>query len=72
MRNLVHQIPESSVPIAILGFITESETVTTEEGQNLANELGVSYYESNLTERKSIETIFHDLAIEVLRKKGDI
>ncbi|MFX1286067.1 MAG: hypothetical protein ACFFB5_20655 [Promethearchaeota archaeon] len=50
-------------------FIIESGTVITEEGQNLARELGVSYYESNLTDKKTIDTIFYDLAIKVLQKQ---
>ncbi|MFX1286091.1 MAG: hypothetical protein ACFFB5_20775 [Promethearchaeota archaeon] len=64
-------IPESLVPIALVGFITESETVTTAEGQNLADELRVLYYESKPTDKKTVETIYHDLIIEVLRVKSE-
>ena len=61
-------IPQSSVPIALVGFITESETVTTEEGQNLAEELGVSYYETKLTNKRIMAEICQDLTLKVLNK----
>lgn len=41
--------------------------VTTAEGQSLAEELGLSYYETRPTAKK-IEQIFHDLVIKVLLK----
>ncbi len=70
-KEFKRYIPESSVPIALVGFITESETVTTAEGQNLADELRVLYYESKPTDKKTVETICHDLIIEVLRFKSE-
>ncbi|MFX0206965.1 MAG: hypothetical protein ACFFDT_13340 [Candidatus Hodarchaeota archaeon] len=43
------------------------EEVTTAEGQSLAEELGLSYYETRPTDKK-IEQIFHDLVFKVLQK----
>jgi len=106
-KEFKKHIPEASVPVALVGFITKSESkvdtptflkiqkrlentgewigwanneeinnneeiyeeITTDEGQSLAEELGLSYYETRPTDKKIIEQIFHDLTLKVIRKK---
>lgn len=56
--------PEQSVPIILIGFITSSEEIiTTEEGNTLAKELEVNYYEvkQKESEPEEVEEIFRDL-----------
>ena len=60
-------IPQPSVPIALVGFITDSEEVTTEEGQNLAEELGVSYYETKPSDRSIMADVCQDLSFKILK-----
>ena len=45
------------------------EEITLEEGRSLAEKLGLSYYETRPTDKKIIEGIFHDLTLQVLRRK---
>ena len=59
-------ISHPSVPVALVGFVTESEEVTTVEGQNLADELNASYYELTPTDTKITEKILHDLTKKIL------
>ncbi|MFX1286606.1 MAG: hypothetical protein ACFFB5_23415 [Promethearchaeota archaeon] len=57
------------IPIFLIGFITNSEEITTLEGQNLAEELKFFYYETKLTDKETIAKIFEDLAARVLAIK---
>ena len=61
----------SSVPIGLVGLITNTEKVTSDEGQELAGELGASYYETVVDDLKCIEHIFYDLTLNALRKKRE-
>ncbi|UCG02694.1 MAG: hypothetical protein JSW11_01630 [Candidatus Heimdallarchaeota archaeon] len=45
------------------------EEITTAEGQSLAEELGLSFYETRPTDKKISEQIFHDLTLQVLRRR---
>ena len=67
-KEFKKQIPKSSVPITLVGFITDSEAVTTEEGQNLAEELGISYYETKPTNRRIMAEVCQDLALKIINK----
>lgn len=60
-------IPHPSVPVALVGIITKSEDVTSDEGQNLADALNTLYYEIPHS-GKGFEQIFHDLTRKVLEK----
>jgi GTPase SAR1 family protein len=59
----------SSLPMGLVGLITQPEKITFEAGQRLAVELGARYYETIVDDSKYIEHIFRDLTLEVLRKK---
>jgi Rab family protein len=59
----------SSLPMGLVGLITQPEKITVEAGQRLAVELGARYYETSVDDPKYIEHIFRDLTLEVLRKK---
>ncbi|UCG00659.1 MAG: hypothetical protein JSW11_13695 [Candidatus Heimdallarchaeota archaeon] len=45
------------------------EEITPEEGQSLAEELGLSYYETRPTDKKISGQIFHDWSLRVLQKE---
>ena len=48
-------------PVVILGVTTDSEEITTEEGERLAKTLKCLYFETALTDKNQIETVFHKL-----------
>lgn len=47
--------------LVLIGLIQELEDVTTEEGERLAERLGMSYYEMTLESGKTINEIFRKL-----------
>jgi small GTP-binding protein len=62
-------IPDKSIPLALVGIITNSEHVSAEDGQELAKKYKMNYYETKPTILKQISRIFHDLSRQVLSKK---
>ena len=69
-KEFRRHIPSSSVPIALVGIITESEEVTTDEGQNLAKEHRSSYYETDVTDIETITTVVKELTLKVIRRNS--
>ncbi len=65
-------IPKRRIPIALVSFLTESEAVTTEEGQLLAKELVTHYFETRHTDKEVIEEIFDTLILQVLKKSVSV
>jgi small GTP-binding protein len=63
-------IPDESIPIALVGIINNSEHVTTKEGKKLAKKYNLNYYEAKSTIVKQISRIFYDLTRQVLSKKS--
>jgi hypothetical protein len=61
--------PRIEVTTALVGIITDSEEVTTIEGLNLADEIGIHYCETKPTDSETIKGIFQDLTRKVLSKK---
>lgn len=61
-------IPKLSIPLALVGFLTDSEVVTKEEGQQFAEELDAHYFEIQPTNEEAIKEIFHELVLLVLKK----
>lgn len=57
-------------PIALMGFFPESTVVTSEEAQNLGDELGMTYYETNPNDDTTITNVFHDFLKKVLKTRG--
>ncbi|MFX0211098.1 MAG: hypothetical protein ACFFDT_34280 [Candidatus Hodarchaeota archaeon] len=53
-------------PIYLVGITRETEEVTTEEGETLANQLGINYVETLIHDREKVEEIMHDLTKEIL------
>ena len=66
-KELKKYIPQTT-PIALIGFVSDSEEVTTAEGQNLAEELSIHYYETKPTDNETIEGIFHNITRKMLEK----
>ena len=58
--TLEHDL-QMEVPTALVGIITNSEEVTRVEGQNLAKDLSVFYYETQPSNKENIARIFCDL-----------
>lgn len=50
-----------SLPITLVGIKGESEKVTTEQGQTLAEKLNMAYYETLIIDKQQISTILKDL-----------
>ncbi|MFX0207544.1 MAG: leucine-rich repeat domain-containing protein [Candidatus Hodarchaeota archaeon] len=62
-------IPDMSIPLALVGIITNSEHITSEDGQNLARKHKMHYYETKPSLPKQISRIFHDLSRQVLNMR---
>ncbi len=58
-------------PIALVGLVSDPEEVTTEKGQDLAEELNASFYETHPTDKKKTAQIFHDMALRVISIPDD-
>ncbi len=54
------------MPLALIGFISESENVTSSEGKSLADELSMAFYELDSTNFSIIEQIFHSIIQKIL------
>jgi small GTP-binding protein len=68
VKEFRKHIPDQRVPIGFVGFITESEEVTTKEGQGLKKARNMKYYEIKVKDTKSIEKIMIDVAEAVIHK----
>jgi len=61
-------IPESA--IAFVGLHDDSEVVTQAEGQSLAQELGVDYFEMAIDDLQTLDAVVRSLVQKVLIHKG--
>ena len=61
-------VPDQRVPIGFVGFITESEEVTTREGEELEKARNTKYYETEVNDTKQIEKIMTDVVEAVIHK----
>ena len=68
-REFKKHIPAVSVPIALVGFLAEPEVVTSEMGENLADELGLSYNEVSSYQADQLHQIIENLTRKVLLQK---
>ncbi|MFX0207279.1 MAG: hypothetical protein ACFFDT_14930 [Candidatus Hodarchaeota archaeon] len=59
-------IPDPTIPVALVGIITNFEQVTVEEGQTIAQTHNMCYYETQVTDYEQIRYIFHELTRQVL------
>ena len=50
----------------MVGIVTEKEEITYEEGQELANQLNIDYYETKVTENRNVSQILQDLTKKIL------
>jgi GTPase SAR1 family protein len=71
LRHTKHTVdfdPEEKIPVVIVGLITDRETVTTEEGQVLADKLNLPYYETSPTDKEAISDIYRQLIRKALSR----
>lgn len=59
---------DPTIPIALVGLISDSEQVTTEEGQKIAKKHNVFYYETQVTDSEQVCHIFIELTRQVLNR----
>ncbi|MFX0051360.1 MAG: hypothetical protein ACFFAJ_12875 [Candidatus Hodarchaeota archaeon] len=59
-------VSSQDIPIALVGFNTNSKEVTSEEGQELADELGMDYFETKTTDKERVIKIYKNLAKKFL------
>ena len=50
-----------SLPLTLVGIITEKEIVTSKEGENMAHELGMDYYEVSVSDEEAKSQILHKI-----------
>jgi len=50
-----------SLPLTLVGIITEKEIVTSKEGENMAHELGMDYYEVSVSDEEAKSQILHEI-----------
>ncbi|MHA2202992.1 MAG: Rab family GTPase, partial [Candidatus Hodarchaeales archaeon] len=75
--NLKYELREKKgtfidVPVVLLGLIGDSEVLTREEGQNLAKELGIRYYEMRETNEQGFSELIFSLALDILTRFANI
>ena len=63
-------IPNPIVPVAFIGLHDDSEVVTQAEGQSLAQELGVDYFEMAIDDLQTLDAVVRSLVQKVLIHKG--
>jgi hypothetical protein len=59
--ELFARIPDKSNSLALVGVITENNVITKSEGEKLADELGMNYYETTMDDEKLKTRIFQEL-----------
>ncbi len=57
----------SSVPIAMVCIETDKEEITIEEGQRLAEQLNIGYYETTIKDKQKVSQILDDFTTKMLR-----
>ena len=71
-KSMFHEfrrhIPHPAVPIAFIGLHSDSEVVTIVEGQELAQELGVDYYEMEADDLQTLDAVLRSLVQKILTK----
>ena len=65
-------IPTLAVPIAFIGLYGDSEEVTEVDGQSLAQELGVDYFEMVATDLQTLDVVLKFLTRKVLTTNTSI
>jgi hypothetical protein len=65
-KDIRTHILSQDIPIALVGFITNSEEITREKGHELADELGMSYFETKTTDKEKVIEIYKNLARKLL------
>lgn len=60
-------VPDPYIPIALVGFMTNNETIKRNELERLTKELGVMYYEIYEGERRKIYQVFEDLIAQIFK-----
>lgn len=67
IKEFHKHIPDQRVPIGLVGLITDTEEVTTKEGQALITKINMKYYESTTFPKGSfVEQVMIDLVKAVL------
>ncbi|MHA1969318.1 MAG: hypothetical protein ACW964_16150 [Candidatus Hodarchaeales archaeon] len=61
-------IISQDIPIALVGFITNSEEITSGKGQELADELDMIYFETKTTDKEGVIEIYKNLARKSLER----
>jgi hypothetical protein len=61
-------IISQNIPIALVGFITNSEEITRGKGQELADELGMIYFEAKTSDKEGVIEIYKNLVRKSLEK----
>ena len=61
-----HIIPP--VPIALVGFISDDDIITFDEGQTLADKLNLAFFECKPTDKRKVLKIFEFLATKAIDK----
>ena len=56
---------DKSLPLTLVGIIMEKNIVTSKEGENMAHELGMDYYEVSVSDEEAKSQILH----EILKKR---
>ncbi len=60
--------PREHPPMALMGFRTEREEISTYKGEQLAETHGIAYYEGKLAEKEMLNTIIRDMIRESFRQ----
>lgn len=67
--NDIHHYTPDNTPILLVGNksdLTSNRKVTSEQGQQLAEQLGLNFFESSAKTGDGVETVFHDIAAKIV------
>ncbi len=66
IKEFRKNFPKQRVPIGFVGFITDTEEITTNEGEGLVKQINMKYYETTPKDNKKVEHIMIDLSKAVI------
>jgi GTPase SAR1 family protein len=70
--NDIHHYTPDNTPILLVGNkcdLATNRKVSTEQGQQLAEQLGLKFFESSAKTGDGVDTVFHDIAERIVASK---
>ncbi|MFX0173197.1 MAG: hypothetical protein ACFE9L_14975 [Candidatus Hodarchaeota archaeon] len=62
-------VKDPSIPVALVGIKSYKNVITSEKGQEVADQLKIGYYETKITDRRQISQIIHEMTEKMVNSK---